>query len=449
MTKNKAQANQRLPDLGRRKFLKVSAASALAGTLPATALLASGTAQAIETRARIVIVGAGAAGISLASRLTKAIRNPDITIIDAREAHYYQPGLTLVAVGAWKDVNKLVDKNERYLPRSVKWVKESVAAFDPDHNRVFTHSGTSVPYDYLLVATGVEIRFDLVDGLNPNLIGQHGIACVYDTPEHGAATARVINELVERGGKALMTRPITAIKCAGAPVKIALLTEHRLREANTRSNVDMHYLSAEPALFSQPDINQFLYEHMPKRGIAIRNRHELVAIDPGRKHATFRTEDGEITEDYDFIHAVPPMTAPSPVRESALAWQDGPFVGWLEVDRHTLQHTRYGNVFGVGDVVGTPVGKTAASVKAQVPVAVTNLLARIQGQTTLPARYDGYTSCPLITERGKAILVEFDYELKMVPSFGFINPYQEHWVPWILKDKMLQAAYQAMLRGRV
>ena len=449
MTKNKTPANHGLNSLGRRKFLKVSAAGALAGTLPATAILTSGAAEAIETRARIVIVGAGAAGISLASRLAKAIKNPDITIIDAREAHYYQPGLTLVAVGAWKDASKVVDHNDRYLPRSVKWVKDRVAAFDPEQNQVYTHSGASIAYDYLLVATGVEVRFDLVDGLHPNLIGSYGIGCVYDTPEHGAATAQAINELVANGGKALMTRPITAIKCAGAPVKIALLTEHRLREANTRNRVDMHYLSAEAALFSQPDINQFLYEHMPKRGIAIRNRHELVAVDPGRKQATFRTDNGEVTEDYDFIHAVPPMTAPSPVRESPLAWQEGPFSGWLEVDRHTLQHPRYRNVFGVGDVVGTPVGKTAASVKAQVPVAVANLLAHLQGQTDLPARYDGYTSCPLITERGKAILVEFDYELKMVPSFGFINPYQEHWVPWILKDKMLQAAYQAMLRGRV
>lgn len=449
MPQNRTHASEPAGKLSRRQLIKLSAAGALAAAVPTTALLSPRQAAAIQSKARIVIVGAGAAGISLASRLSAAIDSPNITIIDSREAHYYQPGLTLVAVGAWKDVNKVIDRNDRYLPQSVRWVKDTVAAFNPDNNRVMTTGGQQIDYDYLMVATGVEVRYDLIEGMSTDLIGQNGIACVYDNPTHGAATARAVDELVERGGKALMTRPFTAIKCAGAPLKVTLLTEHRMREAGTRNRTEMHYISGEAGLFSQPDINKFLYSHMPVRGIPIRNRHELIAIEPGRKEATFRTPDGNITEDYDFIHVVPPMTAPAPVREGPLAWQEGPFTGWLEVDRHTLQHRRYPNVFGVGDVVGTPVGKTAASVKAQAPIAVANLLATIQGRSELPGRYNGYTSCPLITEKGKAILVEFDYELKMVPSFGFINPYEEHWVPWILKDKMLQAAYQAMLRGRV
>lgn len=449
MSSNKKQLSHSAGKLSRRDLIKLSAAGAFAAAVPGTAMLTPRQASAIPSNARIVIVGAGAAGVSLASRLSRAIASPDITIIDQREAHYYQPGLTLVAVGAWRNVNKVVDRNDRYLPSSTKWIKDSVIEFDPDYNRLLTETGQQIDYDYLLVANGVDVRYDLIEGMDTSLIGQNGIGCVYDNPEHGAATARAIDQLVEKGGKALMTRPITAIKCAGAPLKVSLLTEHRMRKANTRNRTEMHYLSGEPGLFSQPDINKFLYTHMPQRDISIRNRYELIGIEPGKKEATFRTPDGLYKEDYDFIHVVPPMTAPKSVREGPLAWQDGPFRGWLEVDRHTLQHPRYPNVFGVGDVVGTPVGKTAASVKAQVPVAVANLTAAIQGNATLPGRYDGYTSCPLITEKGKAILVEFDYELKMVPSFGFINPYEEHWVPWILKEKMLQAAYQAMLRGRV
>ena len=54
-----------------------------------------------------------------------------------------------------------------------------------------------------------------------------------------------------------------------------------------------------------------------------------------------------------------------------------------------------------------------------------------------------------LSKQGGRSRVEFDYELKMTPSFSFINPYEEHWVPWVLKEKMLQAAYLAMLRGRV
>ena len=120
----------------------------------------------------------------------------------------------------------------------------------------------------------------------------------------------------------------------------------------------------------------------------------------------------------------------------------------MEVDQYTLQHPRFSNVFGSGDCVGTPIGKTAASVKAQVPVAVSNLVSSIADRE-FAARYTGYTSCPLVTRKGEAILVEFDYELGMVPSFPFVNPYEKHWFPWMLKDRMLHSAYNAMLRGRV
>ena len=120
----------------------------------------------------------------------------------------------------------------------------------------------------------------------------------------------------------------------------------------------------------------------------------------------------------------------------------------MEVDKFTLQHRRYANVFGSGDCLGVPIGKTAASVKAQVPVATANLISSIAGQA-LSAQYNGYTSCPLITRKGQGILVEFNYDLDMVPSFPFISPYEQHWFPWMLKDRMLHAAYNAMLRGRV
>lgn len=441
--------NSLSPDkVSRRQVIQWSAAGAFAATLPTAAILAPRQAQAIESNAHIVIVGAGAAGVSIANRLSNGITNPRITIIDTREAHYYQPGLTLIATGIWRSAEKVIDANARYLPSSVNWIKDSVAAFDPDNSRLTTAGGEQISYDYLMVSTGLEVRYDLIDGMSPELIGQNGIGCVYDNPKNGLGTARAIDELVENGGKALMTRPVTDIKCAGAPLKIALLTEHRLREAGTRNKTEMHYVSGQSNLFSQPDMDEFLYRHMPDRDISIRNNHTLAAIEPGQRIATFNTPEGPVREDYDFIHVVPPMTAPEPVRNSELAWKDGHFEGWLEVDKHNLQHRRYPNVFGVGDVVGTPIGKTAASVKAQVPVAVENLLATIQNKE-MTRSYDGYTSCPLITEEGKAILVEFDYDLKMTPSFNFINPYEEHWVPWVLKETMLQAAYLAMLRGRV
>jgi sulfide:quinone oxidoreductase len=121
--------------------------------------------------------------------------------------------------------------------------------------------------------------------------------------------------------------------------------------------------------------------------------------------------------------------------------------GWMEVEKATLRHKRFPNVFGIGDIAGVPKGKTAASVKWQVPVAVDHLVASIQGRTSTAA-YEGYTSCPLITQLGRAMLVEFDYENNLVPSFpGVIAPLEELWVTWVIKTIGLKPTYLAMLRG--
>jgi sulfide:quinone oxidoreductase len=437
--------------LSRRAFLGFSgAAAAVAAAAGPAALVTSRSARATRTNAHVVIVGAGAAGLSMASRLSRALDGARITIVDRREAHFYQPGLTLVATGQW-DRARVEGRNSDYLPRTVNWVQDMVAAYDPDTNSLSTAGGKRIDYDYLVVASGLKVDYGAIEGMDPALIGRHGIGCVYDNPDNAAATWRAIDAFRERGGIGLFTRAPGAIKCAGAPLKITMLTEHRLRQAGTRGRAHLQYFAPGDGLFSQPDIDSFLKSHMPdQRGIDLAWHHRLQAIDPGARTATFATPEGLRTLDYDFIHVVPPMSAPDAVAASALAWREGPFAsgGWLEVDRHTLQHGRYPNVFGVGDVVGTPIGKTAASVKAQTPVAANNLIAVIAGREPV-ASYNGYTSCPLITEVGQAILVEFDYDLKMVPSFSFIDPTREHWVAWLMKDRMIHAAYNAMLRGHV
>jgi sulfide:quinone oxidoreductase len=413
----------------------------LAGGSPAKARL--------RTSARIVIAGAGAAGIALANRLSRALEGASITIVDGRERHLYQPGLTLVANGYWGP-DKVIDRNDRFLPAAVRWVKAAVAEFDPEANRILTDRGEAIPYDFLCVATGLKVDYASVQGMDPGRIGEDGIACVYDNPEHAAKSWEAIRAFAAKGGKAIFTRPPGGIKCAGAPLKMAMLVEDRLRREGGRDRAEFHYAVAGKGLFSQPEINEFLKKHFPERGIDIHWEHRLTAIDPARKVATFATPSGPVEMDYDFIHVVPKMRAPDALADSPLAWQSGEFADdgrWLEVDRHTLRHPRYPNVFGAGDCVGTPIGKTAATVKAHVPVVVENLLAAIADREG-SGRFNGYTSCPLLIGRGRAILVEFDYELKMVPSFAFISPYEIHWLPWVMKEKLLHGAYEAVLRGR-
>lgn len=432
--------------LSRRTALKALAGAAglaAAGALP----LGGARAQTSQSRARIVIAGAGAAGLTAAARLRALLPNATIVIVDSREQHWFQPGFTLVGSGVWAP-ELTIDGNARFIPGSVEWVKADVAEFDPDGSRIVTSAGQAIAYDWLVVATGLFLDYEAIAGMDRGLIGSHGIASIYAGPEAAAASWGAMQAFLETGGQGHFGRPATEMKCAGAPLKYALLTDDRLRSAGARRRAELTYFSHNQSLFAVPPVNEKVGDIFAARGVGWRPAHVLAAIDPGRRRATYGTPDGLVETDYDFIHVVPPMRAPQPVRDSLLAWQEGPLAadGWIEVDKHSMRHTRFPNVFAIGDVAGVPKGKTAASVKWQTPVACANLVAAIEDRP-LEASYNGYTSCPLVTRVGTAMLVEFDYDNNLTPSFPFIDPLEESWVAWVIEEKALKPTYYAMLRG--
>jgi sulfide:quinone oxidoreductase len=372
-----------------------------------------------------------------------------ITLIDRRRPHLYQPGLTLVAAGL-KPMEYVIGETRRFVPRGATLIEEGVAEFDPEGKKVVTESGRAVPYDFLVLATGLELDYGAIEGMDVARIGRDGLGSVYASPEGAVATWQAMSAFADRGGVALFGRPATEMKCAGAPLKYAFLTDDILRRRGNRGRAELIYNAHNKALFSVPIVSEKVRMLYQERGVAVRYDHQLTALDLGRRIATFRTPEGPKEQGYDFINVVPPMRAPAAVRNSPLGWQSGPWQadGWAEVDRHTLRHARFPEVFAVGDVAGVPKGKTAASVKWQVPVAVDHLVASIAGRQST-ARYDGYTSCPLITRIGRAMLVEFDYQDNLVPSFpGVIAPLEELWITWVMKEVALKPTYLAMLRGQ-
>ncbi|AHG87057.1 FAD-dependent pyridine nucleotide-disulfide oxidoreductase [Bibersteinia trehalosi USDA-ARS-USMARC-190] len=404
----------------------------------------------ISIPAKIVIAGAGAAGLSIASHLAARLdEKAEIIIIDSRIQHYYQPGFTLVAAGL-KPAEYTISQTANYLPPNVKWVQAHVAEFDPDSNTVTTNKGEKISYDYLFVATGLKLNYAAIAGMDENLIGKNGLGSIYHSPEGAFKTWQMLDQFAQTGGIAIFQRPNTEMKCAGAPLKYTLITRDVLRRRGTLNKSKIIYNSNNKALFSVPIVSEKVRMLFKQRGIDTHYDRQLVAIDPHNRVATFADKaQGRVDYHYDFINVIPPMTAPDAVKNSALSWRQGIWQdeGWVEVDKSTLRHVRYRNVFAIGDIAGVPKGKTAASVKWQVPVAVEHLLADLQGKQS-DARYWGYTSCPLITQIGKAMLVEFDYENNLYHSFpGVIAPLEEQWASWLIETIGLKSTYLTMLRG--
>ncbi|SEI56484.1 sulfide:quinone oxidoreductase [Allopseudospirillum japonicum] len=430
----------------RRQLIQLGLGALALSALPAGQVLARPTSQA-----RIVILGAGAAGTAMANRLYNALEGVKITIAGARQQHLYQPGYTLVASGLWPQ-DQVATATADWIPAGVHWIPADVAEFMPDQRQVKLQDGQTLAYDVLVIATGCQLNYQQIEGMSTDLIGKHGIGSVYASPQAATATNQQIENLLQKGqGRAIFTLSNTPIKCAGAPLKMTFTTLSRLEDSGQREQFQVDFFTPYAnKVFSVPVYNQFVLERWQEQQVGFHDQRVLTAIDAGSQMATFTHADGSTQQEkYDFIHVVPPMSAPDVVRSSELAWQQGPMAHqWLEIDQYSLQHRRYPEIFGVGDVIGTPFGKTAASVKKQAPVAEANILAFLAGHP-LTAKYDGYTSCPMITSIGKAILAEFGYEGKLMPSFSFISPTEESWVVWVMKEKMLQPAYYAMLNGQV
>lgn len=438
-----AKATQYAPDSGRRLLLGLAAAAPLITG-------AQQVAAKLPSKAHIVIAGSGLGGLAVAYRLRQALDGAQITVIDAKQEHNYQPGYTLVGTGIW-EMYKVRDSNADLMPDGVQWVQEAVASFDPDHKQVVTGSGRKIGYDYLVVATGLHLDYAKIEGMDPRLIGQQGIASVYYGPEAAQASWQEMDRFRQQGGQAVMTLPGTPMKCAGAPLKVTFMLADRLKQAGTLANSQIDFYSAAKNIFGVKAVNDNVLQRWAALGIDVHYERTLSGIDSGGRRVRFTLPDGrEQWQAYDFVHVVPPMRAPDAVKNSLLAVQSGPLAagGWLDVSKDTLQHKRYPEVFGIGDINGTPRGKTAATIKKSAPIVVHNLLQVMQGKAADQV-FDGYTSCPLLVREGAAMLIEFDYEGKLVPSLPLIEPLTDSYMAWLMKYRLLKPAYMSVLKGRV
>jgi len=420
---------------------------------------------------QILIIGGGTAGIMVAAQLIAQKKAKDVAIIEPSDTHYYQPAWTLVGAGTY-DYDKTARPMSSIIPKGATWIKDKATGFNPENNSVSTASKGTITYDYLVVAPGLAYDFSLVPGLGEAM--DKGVVCSnYTDPKH---TWNVVKNF--KGGTALFTQPTTPIKCGGAPQKIMYLAENHFRKSGVKKKTDIVFATGGTVIFGVKKVAKTLMEVVDRKDINLRFYHKLVAVDGDKQIAWYELgkditaggcvvmsgedtekhldesfqynyKDVKVTVDgnrygihYDMLHTAPPSVAPKFVKESSLVND----AGWLDVDHKSMQHNNYANIFGLGDVAALPTAKTGAAIRKQVPIVVDNIDLLMKHDKMGSKAYNGYSSCPLVTDYGKMVLAEFDYNNNFTPDpklkqMLISDSSKEHWRLWMLKKYGLPYLY--------
>jgi sulfide:quinone oxidoreductase len=415
---------------------------------------------------QILIIGGGTGGIMTAARLLRKDKSLDVAIIEPSDTHYYQPAWTLVGAGDYK-FEKTEKRMVDIMPKGVTWIQDFATSFDPENNTVKTKYIGDISYDYLVVAPGLVMAPHLIEGLPEAL--EKGVACSnYIDPNY---TWEVLKNF--KGGNAVFTQPTTPIKCGGAPQKIAYLAADYFNKHGLHDKTNVVFATPGSVIFGVKPIRETLMKVIGRYGIHFKPFYAPFKIDADKKIIYFRhsgpeenkcfvTEDNilgeKMSEDkneifempFDMLHLAPPQQAPDFVRNSTLVNESG----WLDVDHHSLQHNKYTNIFGLGDVAALPTAKTGAAIRKQAPVVVDNIMRLIKHEKASNKSYNGYSSCPLVTGYGKMTLAEFDYNSNFTPDpklkrMLVFNSDKEHWRLYMFKKIMLPYLYwNKMLKGK-
>ncbi|SPC60836.1 related to sulfide:quinone oxidoreductase, mitochondrial precursor [Ustilago sp. UG-2017b] len=368
---------------------------------------------------KVVVIGGGSAGMAVSHQLIRsgAFARDDIAIVDPSEWHHYQPGWTLVG-GGLKDKRDLRRPLASLLDPKLKHYASAVDTFAPDQNKITLANGNTIAYDQLIVVPGLSINYDTIKGLPEALADSSSLVSTiygYNTCD------KVFDTILKlKSGKAIFTQPAGVIKCAGAPQKamwlaLDLWKKDGLYNSADPSNspISIDFATGLPVMFGVPKYSERLNELRQQRGVEGLFEHDLVAIEGNT--AVFNRPNGaeQVRKQFDLLHVTPKMGPLAVIKNSPLA--DG--AGFVDVDQGTTRHKRFDNVWSIGDASSLPTSKTAAAITAEAPVLVRNLGQALEGKEP-DAAYDGYTSCPLLTEYGKVMLAEFKYGGQPKETFG-------------------------------
>ena len=361
--------------------------------------------------ARVVILGGGVGGTLAANLISKELRgDAHVTVVDPTGMHVYQPGFLYVALGQAN--GRWLARDERQLLRGdVDLVIEGAEGIDPAAGEVRLSKGGTLPYDYLVLATGARLVPDEVPGMVEGAQEFYSL----DGSQRLRETLRTFE-----GGRILIGIAGIPYKCPPAPVEFTLMLEEYLRNRGIRDRSEVTLLSPLNRAFTIESASKLVQPIMEQRGIGLETFFNVETVEPSAGAVT--SLEGDKAE-YDLLILVPPHRGQRVIEDSGL----GNAGGWIPTDAGTLQHTEHERIFAIGDATDLPISKSGSTAHFEAPVVASRIASLIRG-TEPQESYGGKVMCFLETGGGKATVLRFDYEHPPVPP----KPSRRwHWGKWI------------------
>lgn len=355
---------------------------------------------------RLLVLGAGTAGTMAINKLRPMLPESDwqITVVEPSDVHHYQPGYLFLPFGAYTP-EETFEPTDRFIPDGVTRVRAEVDRVEADANLVHLVGGETLPYDYLIIATGTSPRPDQTPGMDDPQVWRKSVHEFYTF--EGAMALRDKLETWE-GGRLVVHITEMPIKCPVAPLEFTFLADAFFAEKGMRDQVEIVYATPLEGAFTKPVASQLLGHMLEDRKITIEPDFMIDQVDVD-KHAIVSMDDREVP--FDLLVTIPLNMGADFIARSGL----GDDLNYVSVDKHTLLSTKHDNIFAIGDASNIPASKAGSVAHFSVDLFPENFINHVNGRP-MSAAFDGHANCFIESGRGKGMLIDFNYDTEPLPG---------------------------------
>lgn len=361
-------------------------------------VLSSPFSQYKNKMKNIVILGAGTAGTMMANHLNHELNHQDwqITIIDEREKHYYQPGYLFLPFDMYTP-DDIVKTIEEFIPKHARLIKHTIDRILPEEHKIVLDGGTEIAYDVLIIATGAKIAPEEVSGMQ----GSEWQKSVFDFYTFEGALALRDKLRQWEGGRLVVHITEMPIKCPVAPLEFAFLADSFFKHKKMRDKVQITFVTPLSGAFTKPKATAALEHLLHEKGIKIESDFAIEKVDNEKKEII---DYGGRVVPFDLLVTVPTNKGDALIERSAM----GDDLNYVPTNKATLQSAKYANIFVLGDASNIPASKAGSVAHFEAEILTDNILRFINGEP-LKEEFDGHANCFIETGNGKALLIDFNY----------------------------------------